>query len=222
MQKRRLIAMTILLLSAASCVAPFGANETIKTDVAAQKEFSTKTQVANIQPCYIMYETETINIVTQEISPTIDEIAYETHQLPETTGFKSYMSYKAITNKKSKQYKLQHEYAYTGNHGIRMYDDRYCIAVGTAYDADVGVYVDLVLENDTVIPCIIADIKADQHTDATNRITKANGCVSEFVVDTKVMHKLAKKLGDISAVDEDWDSPVKEILVYDKNVFDTN
>ena len=55
---------------------------------------------------------------------------YTTKAVPSNNSFKAYMSYTAITNTSSPQYKLQQQ-AYTGNYGIRMVDDRYCIAVGS-------------------------------------------------------------------------------------------
>lgn len=147
-----------------------------------------------------------------------NENDYTDYSVPNNKGFKSYMSYKTITNKDSKQYELQSNHAYTGKHGIRMVDDRYCIAIGTYFDAAVGTYVDLILENGTVISCIIADIKADKDTNADNIVTLHNGCVTEFIVDTSVMNKNAKKDGDISSCRDEWSSPVVKIKVYSKNI----
>lgn len=134
--------------------------------------------------------------------------------------FKSYMPYTSITDKASKQYELQDTYAYTGIHGIRQVNHRYCVAVGTAFNTNIGDYVDLILENGEVIPVIISDIKADKDTDSRNIATKANGCVSEFIVDTDFLHKEAKKNGSISFCKNEWDSPVVSIKVYNKNIFE--
>ena len=147
------------------------------------------------------------------------ENTYKEYSVPKNSGFKSYMSYAAITNKASKQYKLQRNYAYTGNNGIRMVHDRYCIALGTHFNAPIGTYVDLILENGTTISCIVAEIKSDQHTNADNIVTSHNGCVAEFLVDTDVLNKDAKRTGDVSSCKQDWDSPVKKVKVYTKSVF---
>lgn len=218
---RRIIALTILTLSTFSCVVPFGINIT-----------SPPLSLIESEPIDEVFHDAIINyrpykfINIEEIRPreeTVEkEIEYTTYTLPKTRGFKSYMSYKAITNKQSKQYKLQNEYAQTNKHGIRVYDDRYCIAIGTAYNAKVGTYVDLVLHNGTIIPCIVGDFKADIHTDQTNMITLSNGCVSEFIVDTKALYEKARRAGDMSLYKEEWNSSVKEILVYEQNVFETN
>ncbi|MCM1234880.1 MAG: SH3 domain-containing protein [Ruminococcus flavefaciens] len=137
-----------------------------------------------------------------------------------SNGFKSFMGYKAITAKSSDQYKIQHDYAYTGEYGIRQVDGRFCVALGSAIDAKMGTYVDLVLENETIIPCILADQKADIHTMSDNLTTAANGCVSEFIVDTSALESLAARMGDVSYVDSNWRSPVVEIRVYPINIFD--
>lgn len=144
---------------------------------------------------------------------------YKIYDAPYSSGFKSYMPYKAITLKTSKQYKLQQQYAYTGEYGIRQVNDRFCVAVGSYYTKEIGTYLDLILENGTVIPCILADQKADHDTDSNNKITEHNGCLSEFVVDSSSLYRLAKTYGDISKCNELWDSPVKYIKVYDENIF---
>ena len=144
---------------------------------------------------------------------------YTDHETPMTSGFKSYMPYTAITNKSSKQYQLQ-TIAYTGNYGIRMTDNCYCVAIGTGFNADVGTYFDIILENGSILQCIVGDIKADKHTDKSNKVTVANDCLTEFIVDSNSLNKNAKRMGDISYCCEEWNSRVEKIRVYNKNVFD--
>lgn len=132
------------------------------------------------------------------------------HPLPQRKDFKSYMGYKAITNKSSKQYQLQ-QIAYTGDHGIRKIGDRYCVAIGSHWGVDMGENFDLILANGTVIPCVKADAKADKDTDSSNIYT-ANGCCSEFIVDTGALDSAAKTSGNVSSVDPNWNSPVVTIV----------
>ena len=143
---------------------------------------------------------------------------YTTYTTPRHS-FKSYMSYKMITLKSSKQYKLQHTVAYTGNYGIRMINGRYCAAIGTGYDISVGDYVDLVLKNGTIIPIIISDIKDDKHTDSSNRYTRHDSSVAEFIVDNSSLVTVVKRTGDISNACKKWDSPIVQVKRYSKNVF---
>lgn len=145
-----------------------------------------------------------------------EECDFVIYDVPKTRGFKSYMPYTAITNKKSKQYKLQ-QIASTGAYGIRVVDSRYLVAIGTAFNAEVGTYIDLILEDGFVIPCIVGDVKADKHTDSTNMVTSANGCVSEFLIDSKALHKSIKRSGDVSSCNENWNGCVRAIVVYLKS-----
>lgn len=142
-------------------------------------------------------------------SPT-DYLSYNTPY----NKIKSYMSYKSITSKSSDQYKMQ-QIAYTGNYGIRQVNGRYCIAVGSAYTTKIGQYIDLVLEDGTIIPCILADCKADIHTDSNN-ICTSDGSLAEFIVDTKALSKTVRYTGDISTACEDWESMITQVIVYDK------
>ena len=60
------------------------------------------------------------------------KVKYVDMDTPSNNSFKSYMSYKCITNRSSKQYKFQQE-CYTGNYGIRMKDGRYCIYLSSFF-----------------------------------------------------------------------------------------
>lgn len=141
-------------------------------------------------------------------------VAFADCDVPSNNGIKSYMDYKFITSKSSDQYKLQKALGYTGEYGLRIVNGRYCIAVGSYYTTTIGQYLDIELENGKVINAILADCKADIHTDITNRINP-NGSVIEFVVETEKLDHMARIMGDISYVNG-WDSKVTNIKVYDK------
>lgn len=153
------------------------------------------------------------DIEDAEIASNLD-YNYTEYDVPKSSGFKSYMSYKAITTKSSPQYSLQKDQAYTGKYGIRQVDGRYCVAVGSYFTNEIGTYLDLILENGIVIPCILADQKADKDTCSKNIITMHNGCVSEFVIDSEYLDSKARQMGDISYCNEYWNSPVETIRVY--------
>lgn len=171
-------------------------------------------------------EWENLNMslshTTWELDESIQEYSFKEFIIPETNGFKSYMPYNFFSTS-SKQYDLQ-QYAYTDKNGLRKIDDRYVIAVGTYYFDDmstsIGTYIDLVLENGEIIPCVVGDIKADIHTDSNNIITLQNNCVSEFIVSLDDLHSVAKQVGDVSYIEETWMSPVDKIIVYERNIFD--
>lgn len=161
-----------------------------------------------------MTEQEETQEEVRETTKKKQPYKYENMSVPKNNGIKSYMDYRCITLKSSKQYKLQKSLAYTGDHGIRMVGDRYCVAVGSYYTTTIGQYIDIELENGNVIRGILADCKDNKHTDETNRINP-NGSVVEFVVDIRDLDKTAKKTGDISYVNG-WNSKIVNIRVYDK------
>lgn len=145
-----------------------------------------------------------------------------TLSVPSYSGYKSWMPYTAITSTSSPQYKLQHQYAYTGNYGVRMVNDRYCVALGSYFEYKIGQYFDLVLKNGSVIKCVMSDQKADEHTDEDNIFTIQSDslCMSEFIIDRSELDSNAKNMGDVSYCCDDWRSPVVEVIIYKKNIFD--
>lgn len=142
---------------------------------------------------------------------------YHTAQLTEyevpkgDTAFKSYMSYKAITNTRSAQYKLQAD-CWTDDNGLRRYDDKYVVALGTYYADNIGDEFKITLDTGKTFRCVVGDFKADRHTDSKNQYTPMEGrkCVVEFVVDTPELNKKVKKMGDISYI-SGFDGNVEKI-----------
>lgn len=100
---------------------------------------------------------------------------------------RTYMDYRLITATNTNNYRvLNSDDSYTdSNTGIRMNDNQICVAVGSYYGLP-GDYIDIVLEDGTVVEAIVADGKADEDTDPTNRYQKYDGSVVELVVDTNV------------------------------------
>lgn len=151
--------------------------------------------------------------------------ACKVYKIRDFRCFKSYMSYESIKDETSKQYELREKYAYTGEYGIRQINERFCVAVGTYFDMEIGTYFDLILENGTIIPCVLGDVKDEKHTLSDNITTAKNLCVSEFIVDEKYLPYKVKNneetsSGNISDCCEEWNSSVVEIRVYGKNVLD--
>lgn len=136
---------------------------------------------------------------------------------PTYHGQKTYMDYRKITSTGTYEYQLQNTVAYTNDDGIRMIDGRHCIAIGTAFGTKIGQYVDLILENGTIIHCVTGDTKSDAHTDPDHVFTVASGCCSEFIVETEKLSNAARQ-GDISNAHPEWKSAVTKLLIYDKYV----
>ena len=125
---------------------------------------------------------------------------------------KTVLPYKAF-GKNTNQAKLQ-SLCQTNEVGLRVYDGRFTIAVGTYFDTAVGQYFDLVLENGTVIPCIMGDMKADIHTDSRGLFTEASGCMTEFIVDRTYL----PNKNSATYCYEEWNSKVVNVIVYNKFV----
>lgn len=155
-----------------------------------------------------------------EVIDTEEKVAVETYVTKVATAsgkFKSYMSYKAITDKTSKQYQLQGK-CLTGSNGIRMYEDRFCIAVGSFYSRTVGQKIDVVMENGSILKCIVGDLKNDVHTDKSNSYHAIDGSVVEFIIDIKA-YKNANginvyKTGDVSHIGDEYKGRIKELRIY--------
>lgn len=125
--------------------------------------------------------------------------SYNILELPtEATGeFKTYMDYRKITDKTSKQWNLQ-QLATTNEKGFRVFNGRYLVAVGTYYATEVGKELKITLDNGFVFYVMVGDIKMDIHTDANNQYIPINGNIVEFIVDTNKLDPMTKKLGDVS------------------------
>jgi hypothetical protein len=142
---------------------------------------------------------------TSEVEEIIDVqedkelYSYNILELPtEATGeFKTYMDYRKITNKSSKQWALQ-QLAETDENGFRVFNGKYLVAVGTYYANEVGKELRITLDNGFVFYAMVGDIKMDIHTDANNQYVPINGNIVEFIVDTDKLDPLTKKLGDVS------------------------
>lgn len=112
------------------------------------------------------------------------------------TSQKTYMDYRTITSKSSKQYKLQQD-AWTDEYGFRRYGDYYMVALGTFYTGDsCGKVFRITLDTGVSFTAITGDVKADIHTDELNQ--HRNGNVVEFIVNTDAIPDMCRKMGDMS------------------------
>ena len=142
------------------------------------------------------------------VTATVQEHTFDGSNAPEyaipsgNTAFKSYMDYRAITNKNSAQWALQTK-CWTDKDGLRRKGDYYVVALGSYYADHIGDRFIVTLDTGVEIPVIVGDFKADRHTDQTNRYTlteDGHKNILEFVVDTQALPEMARKMGDISYV----------------------
>lgn len=136
--------------------------------------------------------------------------------VPKNSSRKTYMDYRKITDTSSEQYKLQqNKDCYTTDTGLRKVNEYYCVAVGTHYSNNIGDKLIIYMENGESFKAIVADIKDDKHTDETNRQHRKDGSVIEFVVDTRKLPELVRKMGDISYMNETFKGEIKAIIKED-------
>ena len=126
--------------------------------------------------------------------------------------FKSYMDYRCITNRSSRQYKLQRKAVTNKSNGLRMIKGLYCLALGSYYTRKIGAKVDLVMGSGKVVKCITADMKSDRDT-VNNHRQHRDGSVAEFVVDTRKLSKKVRRMGDVSYTSP-FKGRIKKIRIY--------
>jgi len=113
-------------------------------------------------------------------------------------NFKSWMDWRAITSRSSRQWRLQ-QIAYTCENGLRRVDGKYMIALGTYFlHYGVGDVFEITLSSGVVFRAVVGDVKSDAHTDSTNRFHLSDGSVLEFIVDRHHMPDRARLMGDMS------------------------
>lgn len=127
---------------------------------------------------------------------------------------KTYMDYRTITLKSSDQYKLQQRASTNLENGLRMLRNRYMVAVGSYFGCKVGQFIDVVLADGEVLPCIVGDAKQDIHTDNQN-LHGLNGDTVEFIVNETILKDTTDVVGNISDVSEVFDGKVVQIRKYD-------
>ena len=120
------------------------------------------------------------------------------------TDFKTYMDYRAITDTDSVQYDMQLE-AYTDGLGIRRIGTDVCVALGTGYADSCGERFRITLDSGNSFTAVVGDIKADSHTDPTNRyveLWEGQGDMVEFIVDTDELDEEIRIMGSIGEYDK--------------------
>lgn len=169
------------------------------------------TPIVTIEPKYEIKPIPTFTLIpspTHIPTPTSDPTPTHTPTIKPTeepdpfygqSTFKSYESYRAITNQSSPQYQLQ-QIAYTGDYGIRMVEDRYCVAMGSYWATEIGTKLDVYLESGELIKVILGDNKQDKHTSSNHRIGSGNRDVLEFIVDPDLIPEEVRNCGSFNCI----------------------
>lgn len=119
------------------------------------------------------------------------------------SSFKTYMDYRAITNKNSLQYKFIKQWAWSdyegfmrcnGEKDLGIEDNYYLIALGSYHGTEIGTKYRITLDTGRVFYGVLADCKADKHTNSTNQYGR-NKDIVEFLVDTRRLNKSVRYHG---------------------------
>lgn len=159
---------------------------------------------------HIGYGKQESAICVEEISSnyatekaTLVTVSYD-EKLDLDTSFKTYMDYRTITDTSSAQYDLQ-QHAYTDSQGIRRVDGDVCVALGTAYADSCGERFEITLDSGNSFTAVVGDIKADCHTDPSNRyveLWEGHGDMVEFIVETEELDDDIRLMGSIGEYDD--------------------
>ncbi|MGF6375006.1 hypothetical protein M2140_000040 [Clostridiales Family XIII bacterium PM5-7] len=126
---------------------------------------------------------------------------YIQHSVPfhKDNYFKAYMDYRCITDTSSKQWAMQLG-AYTDENGMRKIGDYYCIALGSGFSSALGSKFKITLDTGVEFLGILADQKANIHTDSSNRFIDVGSRLNivEFIVQDDMLPSIVKTMGDVN------------------------
>ena len=229
----RITASGLLISMAISSVAPFaGKNRNIETVAATAQDkvtYAEKIREEIFPKVYMDYRTKRLNYlqIIGQAQSEIENIEQEELSIPNyfdldvPSGkpFKCYMDANTITGYSSDQYWLKQEYVLDYETGIYTVDGRYCCALGSYYTHNIGTLFDVIMMSGEIIPCILADAKADMHTDTLHQYTVANNTIVEFIVNSQVVTpKISTEwgnTGDLSYLGGIFEGEISYIRIYE-------
>lgn len=120
------------------------------------------------------------------------------------SSFKAWMDYRAVTNVQSSQYKYINTWGWVDSQGfmrangerdLGINDDYYLIALGSYYGTIIGTKYKITTNTGNIFYGVLADCKANIHTNHTNQYNSWNGNVVEFLVDKNKLNQDVKRMG---------------------------
>lgn len=177
-----------------------------------------------------------ITLQDEKLAHTAEKTVLKTVNFPAGIGqFKSFMDYKAITDKTTPNYNFTHENAnfHVGKSGLTYYQDGKntypVVAVGSGISDKIGQLIEVTLDNQghsNTLRCVIGDQKDDNDTDpTTHTVHKNDHSVVEFLVDydrLKEANPTAVSMGDLTYLDNsqfNLKGSVAKVRVLDQNFY---
>ena len=172
----------------------------------------------------------------EKLTHTAEKTILKTVNFPAGIGqFKSFMDYKAITDKSTPNYNFTHENAnfHVGKSGLTYYQDGEntypVVAVGSGISDKIGQLIEVTLDNQghsNTLRCVIGDQKDDGDTDpTTHTVHKNDHSVIEFLVDydrLKEANPTAVNMGDLTYLNNsqfNLKGNVIKVQVLDQNFY---
>ena len=157
--------------------------------------------ISGIIICCISFSMSTVEAKNN----TAIQVKYTNLGVPNiNSSFKTYMDWRAITNTRSAQYKYIRNNAWCDWDGFMragadweagLNQDYYLIALGSYYGTTIGTKYRITTDTGNVFYGVLADCKADRHTNYTHQYAVRNKDVVEFIVDTRYLRKDVKRMG---------------------------
>lgn len=177
-----------------------------------------------------------ITLQDEKLAHIAEKTILKTVNFPAGIGqFKSFMDYKAITDKTTPNYNFTHENAnfHVGKSGLTYYQDGKntypVVAVGSGISDKIGQLIEITLDNQghsNILRCVIGDQKDDGDTDpTTHTVHKNDHSVVEFLVDydrLKEANPTAVNMGDLTYLDNsqfNLKGNVTKVQVLDQNFY---
>ena len=200
-----------------------------------EEKIADNTTSINTNSTPIEHRTAT-TLQDEKLTHTAEKTVLKTVNFSAGIGqFKSFMDYKAITDKSTPNYNFTHENAnfHVGKSGLTYYQDGEntypVVAVGSGISDKIGQLIEVTLDNQghsNTLRCVIGDQKDDGDTDpTTHTVHKNDHSVVEFLVDynrLKEANPTAVNMGDLTYLNNsqfNLKGSVAKVQVLDQNFY---
>ena len=200
-----------------------------------EEKIADDTTSINTNATPIEHRTAT-TLQDEKLTHTAEKTVLKTVNFPAGIGqFKSFMDYKAITDRSTPNYNFTHENTnfHVGKSGLTYYQDGEntypVVAVGSGISDKIGQLIEVTLDNQghpNTLRCVIGDQKDDGDTDpTTHTVHKNDHSVVEFLVDynrLKEANPTAVNMGDLTYLNNsqfNLKGSVAKVQVLDQNFY---
>lgn len=156
--------------------------------------------IENVNNCTSLNDVESSSLVVRYTSLNVPNI---------NSAFKRWMDYRKTSCTTSPQFKFIRQYGWSDGEGfmrcnaermLGINDDYYMIALGSYYGTTIGTKYRVTTDTGNVFYGVLAECKADIHTNSTHQYTnQKNPDIVEFLIDKKKLNKDVRRAGSANA-----------------------